>query len=82
MEKQDIHNILDLVKHNQLQTLQSKGESLRYELNMLEMEKTKAMTHIFKFKRMIYELQSFLTQRRDMALMNQESGKYDNTGRG
>ncbi|MFZ0510419.1 MAG: hypothetical protein WAM14_02330 [Candidatus Nitrosopolaris sp.] len=35
MEKQDIINVLDLVKHNQLQTLQSKAEYLRYEINML-----------------------------------------------
>jgi hypothetical protein len=47
---------------------------------MLEMEKTKAMNHIFKLKGMIYELQSSLAQKRDMALMNQESAKYDNTG--
>jgi hypothetical protein len=80
MEKQDIINVLHLVKHNQLQTLQSKAEYLRYEINMLEMEKTKAMSHIFKLKSMIYELQSSLAQKRDMALMNQESAKYDNTG--
>ena len=80
MEKQDIINVLDLVKNDQLQTLQLKAQHLRDEINMLEMEKTKAMSHIFKFKRMIYELQSSLTQRRDIALMNQESRRYDNAG--
>jgi hypothetical protein len=79
-EKQDIINVLDLVKHNQLQTLQWKVGNLRYEINMLEIEKTKAMNHLFNLKRMIYELQSSLAQKRDMALMNQESGKYDNSG--
>ncbi|MGC1929063.1 MAG: hypothetical protein WA667_08820 [Candidatus Nitrosopolaris sp.] len=44
------------------------------------MEKTKAMSNIFKLKRMVYELQSSLAQKTDMALMNQESAKYDNTG--
>jgi hypothetical protein len=78
--KQDIINVLDLVKHNRLQTLQSKAEYLRYEINMLETEKTKAMSHIFKLKRMIYELQLSLAQKRDMALMNPESAKYDNSG--
>jgi hypothetical protein len=78
MEKQGIINVLDLVKHNQLQTLQWKVGNLRYKINMLEMEKTKAMNHLFNL--MIYELQSSLAQKRDMALMNQESGKYDNSG--
>ena len=63
-----------------LQALQSKAEYLRYEINTLEMEKTKAMSHLFKLKRMIDELQSSLAQKRDMALMNQESAKYDNSG--
>jgi hypothetical protein len=47
---------------------------------MLENEKTLAKSHLFKLKRMIYELQPSLAQKRDMALMNQESAKYDNTG--
>ena len=80
MEKQDIINVLDLVKDNQLQTLQWKVGNLRYQINTLEWEKTKAMNQIFKLKRMIYELQSSLAQKTDMALMNQESGKYDNSG--
>ncbi|MFZ0511174.1 MAG: hypothetical protein WAM14_06175, partial [Candidatus Nitrosopolaris sp.] len=64
MEKQDIINVLDLVKHNQLQTLQWKAEYLRYEINILDMEKTKAMSNIFKLKRMVYELQSSRAENR------------------
>ena len=81
MEKQDIINVLDLVKHNQLQTLQSKAEYLRNDIDVLEIEKTKAMYHIFKLKRMIHESEETLAQKRKkMAHMNQESAKYDNTG--
>jgi predicted nuclease with TOPRIM domain len=80
MKKQDIIKLLELIKHNELETLQSKAESLRYEINMLEIEKTKAMHRIFRLKRMIYELESSLAQKREMALMSQESGKYDNSG--
>jgi transposase len=53
---------------------------LRHQINMLETEKTEAMNHLFKLKRMIYELQPSLTQKRDMALMDHEAGKHDNTG--
>jgi dimeric dUTPase (all-alpha-NTP-PPase superfamily) len=60
MEKQDIINVLDFVKHNQLRTLQWKAAYLRYQINMLETEKTKAMSHIFKLKRMIHELEETL----------------------
>ncbi|MGC1927722.1 MAG: hypothetical protein WA667_02000 [Candidatus Nitrosopolaris sp.] len=47
---------------------------------MLEIEKTKAMHRIFRLNRMIDELQSSLAQKRDIAHMNQESAKYDNSG--
>ncbi|MGC1928356.1 MAG: hypothetical protein WA667_05230 [Candidatus Nitrosopolaris sp.] len=81
MEKQDIINVLDIVKHNQLQTLQWKVGNLRYQINTLDWEKTKAMYHIFKLKRMIHEFEETLAQKRkDMAHMDQESAKYDNTG--
>jgi hypothetical protein len=37
---------------------------------------------IVRLKKMIYELESSLTQKRkEMAHMNQESAKYDNTGK-
>ena len=80
MEKQDVINVLEFVKYNQLRTLQWKGAYLRYQINMLETEKTEAMNHLFKLKRRICELQPSLAQKRDMAPINQESGKYDNTG--
>jgi hypothetical protein len=80
MEKQDVINVLEFVKYNQLRTLQWKAAYLRYQINMLETEKTEAMNHLFKLKRMIYELQPSLTQKRDIALMNQESRTCDNTG--
>ncbi|MGC2572276.1 MAG: hypothetical protein WA364_12255 [Candidatus Nitrosopolaris sp.] len=32
-------------------------QSVRYEINMLEMEKMKAMSHVFKFKRLIGEVE-------------------------
>ena len=80
MEKQDIINVLEFVKHNQLRTLQWKAAYLSYQINTLEMEKTNAMSQIFNLKRMIHELQSSLTQKTDMALINHESAKYDNTG--
>jgi hypothetical protein len=47
MEKQDIINVLDLVKNDQLQTLQLKAQHLIDEIDMVDTEKTEAMTHIF-----------------------------------
>ena len=79
-EKQDIINVFDFVKHNQLRTLQWKAVYLRYQINKLETEKTEATNHLFKLKRMIPELEEALAQKRkEMAHMDQDS-KYDNTG--
>ena len=39
-------------------------QSIRYEINMLKMEKTKAMSHVFKFKRLIGEVEETLAQKR------------------
>jgi hypothetical protein len=39
MEKKDIINVLDLVKNDQLQTLQLKAQHLRDEIDMLDTEK-------------------------------------------
>jgi hypothetical protein len=82
MNKQDIINILDLVKYNQIQYLQSKAENLRNHIDKLEMEKSKSLCHIFKLAMEIHEFEETLAQkRREMARhMNQESGKGDNTG--
>ncbi|MGC2574984.1 MAG: hypothetical protein WA364_26015 [Candidatus Nitrosopolaris sp.] len=41
MEKQDIINVLEFLKYNQLRTLQTQVESLRNEKDRLEDEKTK-----------------------------------------
>jgi chromosome segregation ATPase len=81
MQKQDIINILELIKNDQLQTLQLKAQHLRDEINMLEIEKTRFTHRIDGYKRVINELQSSLAQKRkEMAYMDHESGKYDNTG--
>ena len=81
MEKQDIINVLDYVKYNQLRTLQWEAESLRDEIKMLEIEKTRFTNRIAGFKRVINELQSSLAQKRkEMEYMDHESGKYDNAG--
>jgi hypothetical protein len=57
MEKQDIINVLDLVKNNQVQTLQSKVDNLRDEIKMWEIEKTMAKHRVVRLKRTIYELE-------------------------
>ena len=78
MNKQDIINILDLVKYNQLQYLQSKAENLRNHMISLEMEKSKSLCHIFKLKMEIHESEETLAQKRgEMARINQESAKHD-----
>jgi transposase len=80
LNEQDIENVLDIAKHNELQNLQSKVEYLRNEVNTLEMEKWKSTNQILKLNRMIDEFQSSLAQKRgEMAYMNQETGWYDNT---
>jgi hypothetical protein len=81
MEKKDIINVLDLVKNNQLQTLQLKAQHLRDEIDMLDTEKTEAKSQIFRLKRMIHEAEETLAkQRKEMACINQEPGKYDKNG--
>src|SRR5215831_18149284 len=76
MEKQDITNVLDLVKNNQLQILQSRAEYLRYEINMLEIEKTRSEHRIVRLKRMINESEETLAQKRgEMAYLNRECRK-------
>jgi hypothetical protein len=76
MEKQDIINLLELVKHNQLQTMQTKVENLRNDIDILENEKTKAISQIFRLKRMIGESEETLVQKRkEIAYLNRESRK-------
>jgi hypothetical protein len=76
MEKQDIINVLDLIKNNQVETLQSKVDNLRDEIKMWEIEKTTARHRVVRLKRMIYELESSLAQKKGMAV-NQESAKQN-----
>jgi hypothetical protein len=74
MEKQDIINVLEFVKYNELRTLQAKVECLRNDIDMLEDEKTKAKSHLLRLKRMIGESEETLAQKRkEMAHMDQES---------
>ena len=81
MQKQDIINILELIKNDQLQTLQLKAQHLRDEINMLEIEKTRFTNRISGYNSSINELQSSLAQKRkEMAYMDDEPGKYDKTG--
>jgi len=58
IEKQDIINAFDFVKHNQLRALQWKAVYVRYQINKLEMEKTEAMNHLFKLKKMTSKKES------------------------
>jgi hypothetical protein len=80
LNEQDIENVLDIAKHNELQNLQWKVEYLRNEVNMLEIEKWKSTNQILKLNRMIDEFEGSLGQKRgEMAYMNQETEWYDNT---
>jgi hypothetical protein len=80
MEKQDIINVLELIKHDRLQTLQLKAQHLQDEITMLEMEKTEAISQLFRLKRMIGESEETLVQKRkEITQMNQRSGKCEST---
>ena len=69
-------NVLDLVKNNQLQILQSRAEHLRYEINMLGIEKMRSEHRIVRLKRMINESEETLRQKRgEMAYLNRECRK-------
>ena len=76
LEKHDIITAFELIKHNQLQTLQWKAGYLRSEINMLEWEKRKSMNQIFEMKWMIHEFEETLTEKRaEMAYLNRECRK-------
>ena len=57
MQEQDIRNIFELAKHNQLQYLQGKVQSLENEIRMLEDQKTKATNHLLVLNRRIDEFE-------------------------
>jgi hypothetical protein len=79
--EKEIIKLLELAKYDELQNLQWKVEYLRNEVNMLEMEKWKSTNQILKLNRMIDEFEGSLAKKRgEMAMMNQETKWYDNTG--
>jgi hypothetical protein len=75
-EEQEIINVLELAKHNQLQYLQWKVEYLRNDIEVLEVQKTKSTNDILRLNRIIDEFEGTLAQKRGE--VNQESGRYDN----
>src|SRR5215467_12700168 len=75
LSETDVIKVLELVKHNELERLQSKVEYLRNEVNMLEIEKWKSTDNILKLNSMKDEFEGSLSQKRgEMAYMNQETG--------
>jgi len=76
MEKRDIISALDIIKHNQLETLQWKAGYLKSEINMLEWEKRNSTYHLSNLRRMINESEKTLAQKRgEMAYLNRECRK-------
>src|SRR5215831_11449009 len=76
MEKRDIINAFELIKNNQLETLQWKAGCLRSEINMLEWEKRNSTYHLSNLRRMINEFEETLAQKRgEMAYLNRECRK-------
>ena len=76
LEKHDIISTFELIKHNQLQTLQWKAGYLRSEINALEWKKRNSMNHLFNMERMINESEKALAQKRgEMAYLNRECRK-------
>ena len=83
MEKRDIISVFDLIKHNQLETLQWKARYLRSEINTLEWKKRNLERTINtlewkkrNLERTINEYEESLAQKRaEMAYLNRESIK-------
>ncbi len=76
MEKHDIISAFELIKHNQLQTLQWKAGHLRSEINTLEWKKRNSTYHLFNLERTINEYEETLAQKRaEMAYLNRETRK-------
>src|SRR5215472_10213316 len=76
MEKHDIISAFELIKHNQLQTLEWKAGYLRSKINMLEWEKRSSMYHLSNLRRMINEFEETLAHKRgEMAYLNRECRK-------
>jgi hypothetical protein len=62
MEKRDIISAFELIKHNQLQTLQWKAAYLRSEINTLEWEKRNCTYRLSNLERMINESEETLAR--------------------
>src|SRR5215469_10201779 len=62
LEKHDIITAFELIKHNQLETMQWKAGYLRSEITRLEWEKRKSKYHLFDLERMINESEETLAQ--------------------
>jgi len=76
MEKHDIISAFELIKHNQLQTLQWKEGYLRSGIKTLEWERRTYTNQLFKLKWMIQESEKTLAQKRgEMAYLNRECKK-------
>jgi uncharacterized coiled-coil protein SlyX len=76
LEKRDIISAFELVKHNQLETMQRKAGYLRFEINTLEWERARSANQLFKLNRMIDESEETLRQKRgEMAYLNRQSKK-------
>ncbi len=76
MERHDIISAFELIKHNKLETLQSKAEDLRSAINTLEWERRKSTNKLFRLSRTINEYEESLGQKRgEMAYLNRESIK-------
>jgi len=76
LEKHDVISAFELIKNNQLETLQWKAGYLRFEINTSEWEKRKSMNQIFKMKWMIHEFEETLAEKRaEMAYLNRECKK-------
>src|SRR5215831_12455391 len=76
MKKHEIISAFELIKHNQLQTLQWKAGYLRSDINALEWKKSNSTNQIFEMKWMIQELEETLAQKRgEMAYLNRECRK-------
>jgi len=76
MEKHDIISAFELIKNNQLETLQWKAGYLRSEIIKLEWEKRRSRYHLFDLERMINESEETLAHKRgEMVYLNRECRK-------
>src|SRR5215831_471778 len=76
MKKHEIISAFELIKHNQLQTLQWKAGYLKSEITRLEWEKRKSRYHLFDLERMINESEETLAHKRgEMAYLDRECRK-------